>query len=507
MGENSEFEKFECLFSNEKVGLIGNYFTLQVINNYFEIIEVPYKDYSIVVETENLSKVIIDTNIYEEDHPWKDYNLFDIKQFLEAYNVEVFFIDFTDTNSGEVLDICIDYSIKSPIVENEILYLPFILDEKNFNPYYAKNEKDILLFSDNQNDLPSSLSPFLKNKKVTRAKPDVISRKVIKTLVHVLKRTSLLFIIHDNMNENLLKVIEIIATLQNTLVLIQSNNTQVFKYALLTDSMETTTNYIRFIFGNEDYSNKIKVKNSRDAFLKYTTLSQENAKPEIGVLVVSMREERLSALFKSIGDQKHVSLHIVLLTHGFKLSDEKIAELKQLGNYKLTVVNQNLSVSLGECLNKCLEFVQSDYVIKMDDDDYYFPNFIIDLYIAQKYSNAEVVGKYGFYFYLKHTDLVGKRRTEKQFVEVSEVKGNSIFCKTSVLKKYKFSDMKRHEDSDLFGRIRSDKGSIYCIHPFDMCVFRDSNKNNHSYQVEDVNFLRDAKTLYFGAPNETISSE
>src|SRR5699024_4505181 len=156
--------------------------------------------------------------------------------------------------------------------------------------------------------------------------------------------------------------------------------------------------------------------------------------------------------------------------------------------------------------NTGIEKVENNYVIKMDDDDYYYPNFVIDLLLGLKYSKAEIVGKYGFFFYLEDENVVGQRRLEYQYCNIAEVKGNTMICKTETLQQYKFSDLSRHVDSDFLQRIREDDGYIYCIHPYDMCVFRASDKQSHTYQVHDSKFLRDATILYYGKPNSTISS-
>ena len=46
-----------------------------------------------------------------------------------------------------------------------------------------------------------------------------------------------------------------------------------------------------------------------------------------------------------------------------------------------------------------------DVVLKMDDDDWYAPDFVADLLLARAYSGAELVGMPDDYYYVEPRDL------------------------------------------------------------------------------------------------------
>jgi glycosyltransferase involved in cell wall biosynthesis len=58
-------------------------------------------------------------------------------------------------------------------------------------------------------------------------------------------------------------------------------------------------------------------------------------------------------------------------------------------------------VSLGECLNHGLERACYPFVAKMDDDDYYGPDYLAEAYTALMETGADLVGKSSFYIYFE----------------------------------------------------------------------------------------------------------
>lgn len=55
---------------------------------------------------------------------------------------------------------------------------------------------------------------------------------------------------------------------------------------------------------------------------------------------------------------------------------------------------------LGEWFNKVVEKVNGEYIVKMDDDDFYFVNYLKDMLILFIFGDYGVVGKKEFYMYL-----------------------------------------------------------------------------------------------------------
>ena len=66
----------------------------------------------------------------------------------------------------------------------------------------------------------------------------------------------------------------------------------------------------------------------------------------------------------------------------------------------LTLLEEPRKVSLGACLNLCVDASIDPVLTKMDDDDYYGPNYLADQVNALTYSGADVVGKLAHFMYI-----------------------------------------------------------------------------------------------------------
>ena len=71
----------------------------------------------------------------------------------------------------------------------------------------------------------------------------------------------------------------------------------------------------------------------------------------------------------------------------------------------LQVVPPPDDVLFGDVLNHAAEAAGGDVVLKMDDDDWYSPDFVADLLLARAYSGAELVGTPDDFYYLEDRDL------------------------------------------------------------------------------------------------------
>jgi len=519
------------LLKTDKLGVITNSIFNHMLSVELETIILPPVNYEKYIENHGLNTVIIEPGIYEQDHPWFNKDTNNLIKYLDEKNIDL--IIMTDAYKiipNELLkyrNIIIDNNIGEIIVNGNSITMPLLVDHYLLNPKDSSLEKDVFYFKFDDIEIPSEFTEYHE-----KFKPNVIFSSVsgitgglINSLIRTIKKSNIVYIFDDKrIDRLLLEYIQLIAVLQNTIIIMKSERIDKSKYSILSNDFEEDIVLKRAYIRNSLYRDKYILSKIRTGFLENTFINRksmidtinlknqvlnvdQSITPNISVVACTRRKENIYTLIEQINKQVNVNLEVVLLTHGFILNSKEIDELTKLSLFNIKVLNKNSETSFGECLNECLKHISNDYFIKIDDDDYYFPNFIIDLWIALLYSSSEVVGKNAFFFYLEEDNMVGQRRMNKQYRNLKEVKGNTIFCSKETILNYKFSDIQRHVDSDLFERIREDKGEIYAIHAFDMCVYRASDKNGHTYQVNDSRFLRDAKMLYNGQPNETITTD
>lgn len=527
MYKNIDLLENSRLSLNDNVGIISNYVTEHIFSQGLELYQLPLNTFHSILETKDIKTVLIEDNIYEGDNEWFNQSYSLLLSELKNMNINIIVISTVDRIIPEELQfyskIIIDYNLTTTSISDNTISIPIVVNEKEINPVNNTGDIDIIYFTEGHFSFPIELEEYHNKFKpiVKKSEPAMITREVIKRLIQSIKHSKLFFIKDNgNLDATLLRFLEINATLQNTLTFIDTPKKLEKSHSIKVENYQVTSDLIRAFLNNKIFLNRIILKRTRDVLINNSYIFfgdiikliandfvKVNKKANISVIITTKRKANLKTLFNDLNKQQHVNIEVILLTHGYELSSKELKELKSLSQFDLKILSEKESTSFGNCLNKCVDYINYDYVIKMDDDDFYFSNFLIDLYLGIRYSSASIVGKNAFFFYLENNNLVGQRRMDFQFKDVREVKGNTILCKSSTMKKYKFSDIPRHVDSDFIIRIREDGGRIYSIHPYDMCVYRASDKLGHTYQVNDSRFLKDAYVLYYGTPNQTISTE
>ncbi|MFH4090338.1 glycosyltransferase, partial [Acinetobacter baumannii] len=64
---------------------------------------------------------------------------------------------------------------------------------------------------------------------------------------------------------------------------------------------------------------------------------------------------------------------------------------EKLKNTRIFKVDEKSS--LGACLNFAVGKATGEIIAKMDDDDYYAPNYLKDMVMSFEYTDASIVGK------------------------------------------------------------------------------------------------------------------
>ena len=515
------------LLKVDKVGIIANSIFTHMLSTEIETVILPPVNYEKYIENQCLNTVVIEPGIYEQDHPWFNKDTVNLIKYLNEKSIELIIMtDVYKSIPDKFLgfkSIVIDNNIKEVTLNGNTITMPLLVNEKFLNPKGSSLEKDIFYFKFDDIEMPDEFIDYHEKftPNVVFSSVNGITGGLVNSMIKTIKKCNIVYIFDDRrVDRLLLEYIQLIAVLQNTIIIVKSERIEKSKYSILSNNFEEDIVLKRAFIRNNLYRDKYILPKIRTGFLENTFINRNrlvNLKnqfsstfqtiiPSISVVACTRRKEKIYTLIEQINKQVNVNLEVVLLTHGFELDTQEIKELTEHSLFNIEILNKGNDTSFGECLNECLKHITTDYFIKIDDDDYYFPNFIIDLWIGLLYSSSTVVGKNAFFFFLEKENMVGQRRMNKQYKNLKEVKGNTIFCSKETILKYKFSDIQKHVDSDLFERIREDKGEIYAIHAFDMCVFRASNKNGHTYQVSDSRFLRDARMLYNGQPNETITT-
>lgn len=226
--------------------------------------------------------------------------------------------------------------------------------------------------------------------------------------------------------------------------------------------------------------------------------------PSVSLLVSTIRPDRLEAVLRTAGGLQGVKPELVLCTHGFTADDVEVKRLsRHYGLDDVVVLERPRSESLGECLNACVDAASGQVLSKMDDDDFYAPNYLQDLVHALAFSRADVVGKQAHYMYVAGHDATLLRFADREHRFTASVMGPTITARREVFEAVPFAALNRGEDTRFLNEVRTSGGRIYASDRFNYAQFR--GLVNHTWKISDTALLASGDIQFFGRPDEHIA--
>ena len=225
--------------------------------------------------------------------------------------------------------------------------------------------------------------------------------------------------------------------------------------------------------------------------------------PSVSLLVSSMRPHQLRQVFRTAGSLSGVEVELILATHGFHLTAPELQDLRQeFGVAEVTVLERPKTVSLGSCLNDCVEASSGAVLTKMDDDDFYASNYMVDMVHALSYSRADVVGKQAHYVFVSESDVSVLRYGDREHRFTSAVMGPTITAGKDVFENVQFQDRSLGEDTAFLADIRSGGGKIYSADRFNYFQYR--GNADHTWKIPDAKITASGNVVFFGKPTEHV---
>ncbi|MCU1574777.1 MAG: glycosyltransferase [Micrococcaceae bacterium] len=226
--------------------------------------------------------------------------------------------------------------------------------------------------------------------------------------------------------------------------------------------------------------------------------------PSVSVLVSSIRPNRVEEVFATVGAQAGVDTELVLVTHGFELSTDRVRSLQSsYGVSAVTVLPAAAELALGSCLNLGVRACSGDVVTKMDDDDYYAPNYLRDQLHALHYSGATIVGKQAHYMYFSETNASVLRFAHKEHRFTRLVMGPTMMGRRETFVQLPFRDVARGEDTAFLADVHAAAGTVYSADRYN--YFQIRGGDGHTWQVSDDELLSSGRVVFFGSPTEQVT--
>lgn len=213
--------------------------------------------------------------------------------------------------------------------------------------------------------------------------------------------------------------------------------------------------------------------------------------PLISVVMPTKRPQNIEQSLAKFQAQTYERKElIVVLNRSEAQAREKIMNLIQdLSNVKLLVLHQEMNI--GSCLNTAIKSSRGQLWFKMDDDDFYGPNYIQDMVHAWHCTGADILGKTPGFVYLQAEDALYMRRQAKH----SNILCDSLsphMCGATISGQRKSIDLvsfgmdeRSCVDSNFFFHSLQAGLRVCLADPYNFVVFRSANQGDHTWKFTD----------------------
>ncbi|WP_420934004.1 glycosyltransferase [Alteromonas sp. A081] len=227
-------------------------------------------------------------------------------------------------------------------------------------------------------------------------------------------------------------------------------------------------------------------------------INNEREAPLVSIITCTRRPEMIDRIVTNMARQNHANIELILVLQGFSQSqsEELIGKLKSVDSNikRVTAIINDSEETLGERFNKAAEKANGEYIAKMDDDDFYFANYLKDMLIPFTFGDYAMVGKKELYMYLSGSQKLIKRFPGMKHQTADFVAGPTFVIKKEVFDKVKFESRNTGEDSSFVRNLKTAGYNIYAADPFNFIQFR-ADPKSHTWVVPDEEILAGSQTV------------
>ncbi|MBE5962326.1 MAG: glycosyltransferase family 2 protein [Lachnospiraceae bacterium] len=218
-------------------------------------------------------------------------------------------------------------------------------------------------------------------------------------------------------------------------------------------------------------------------------------KKGVSILIVTNKLNYIDNIFANIERSAYPKKEflIILNNNDIPLSafQERIPSGANIRIFKL-----DETVTLGDCLNFGVRQAQYDYVGKMDDDDYYGANYLLDQMNLFYDPQIDVVSISNQYIEFEGNNSLYVVCAPGNYQRIYHASGATIIAKKSVFDSISFQSINCDEDRRFFMDCVKHDFMIYCGSNLNYIYKRHAHNKDHTFQIEDEFFLNFSRKIH-----------
>jgi spore maturation protein CgeB len=162
-------------------------------------------------------------------------------------------------------------------------------------------------------------------------------------------------------------------------------------------------------------------------------------------------------------------------------------------NLRLRHVHFQEKVILGYKLNALIHEATGEVIAKMDDDDYYGPNYISDMVLPMRWGGFDLVGKNNTFWYDVATKKFYLKNLRLAHRVSNHIFGATFVGRRTMFLRNPFPERRSGEDTIQLAQLKSKGYRIYSTDPFNFCVIR--RESQHTWDLPADFWEKDCEEL------------
>ena len=258
----------------------------------------------------------------------------------------------------------------------------------------------------------------------------------------------------------------------------------------------------RRIFGEHTYEHRLgKI---------CSTVGVELVRPaqRVTCVTTTRRPEYVDSLLENFARQRHAEkeLFVVVKSDHVAMIAQIEGRAQAMGIDEVKVMSLPEGTSLGQRMNTGIQSGTGEYFAKMDDDDFYDENYLVDSLQALRYSRSDCVGKESFFTYSAGHDQTFLRTPNREHVRTKFVIGPTIVGLRSLFPEVRFGDKGVGEDSAFLRNLQRAGKRLYSASRFGFVKFFASGEDHHTWQITADEYLKNAVPFRDGYAKDEASA-
>lgn len=218
----------------------------------------------------------------------------------------------------------------------------------------------------------------------------------------------------------------------------------------------------------------------------------------VTAICVSKRPQFLAHVASMMNAQTHPHVQLIFVAHGegFDLDEVRAAFDPRLKPIVLHLPGQDSVLADG--LNLAIDRSTTPLLAKIDDDDHYGPDYLADAALAFSYSDAGLVGKGSYFCFVERTNQMALRFPSKHYRYTKLVHGGTLVWDRRRTGEQRFERVRQGTDTAFLRALQERAVPILSTDPFNFVHMRYADSTQHTWHIDDDEFLRKARILQNG---------